>query len=176
MHNAIAHHSSTDAQLAHEQWSVLSPPQPAAPSLYTGHDSAWYGIPLWPVWVSCPGCVPSQLLVPLQPSCWLGMRSWKILDLVQIWLSNNWKHQCVINIHLILKPKYNTLPATRKKINSIPAETRTVSTLYSIPFTSCSGPTLSNTSQLITITVLSFEIYICAVSYTHLTLPTIYSV
>ena len=29
-----------------------------------------------------PGCVPSQFLVPLQPCCWQGLRSWKILDLV----------------------------------------------------------------------------------------------
>ena len=72
MHNAIAHHSPTDAQLVLEQ---QSPPRPTPPSLYTGHDVTWYGIFLWPVWVSCAGCVPFQLLVPLQPSCWLGMRS-----------------------------------------------------------------------------------------------------
>ena len=72
MHNAIAHHLPTDAQLVPEQ---RSPPRPAPPSLYTRHDVTWYGIPLWPVWVSCPGCVLCQLLVPLQPSCWLGMRS-----------------------------------------------------------------------------------------------------
>ena len=69
MHNAIAHHPLTDAPAA------IRPSQPTPPSLYTGHDVIWYGISLWPVWVSCPGGVPSQLLVPLQPSCWLGMRS-----------------------------------------------------------------------------------------------------
>ena len=74
MHNAIAHHVPTDAQLVPEQ-QYAPPPPPTPPSLYTGHDVTWYGIPLWPVGVSCPGCVPSQLLVPLQPSCWLGMRS-----------------------------------------------------------------------------------------------------
>ena len=31
----------------------------------------------------------------------------------------------VINILLILNPKHSTVPATRKKVNSIPAETRT---------------------------------------------------
>jgi len=36
------------------------------------------------------------------------------------------KHQCVINIILILDPKHSTTPATRKKINSIPTETRTL--------------------------------------------------
>ena len=44
----------------------------------------------------------------------------------------------------------STVPATKKKINSIPAKTRKISTPYSIPSTSCPGPTLSNTSQLIT--------------------------
>ena len=79
MHNAIAHHSLTDAQLVPEQRSA--PPGQLPPSLYTGHDVIWYGISLWPVWVSCPGGVRSQALVPLQPSCWLGMKTWKILDL-----------------------------------------------------------------------------------------------
>lgn len=27
------------------------------------HDVTWYEIPSWPVWVSCPGYVPSQLLL-----------------------------------------------------------------------------------------------------------------
>ena len=71
MHSAIAQHSPNDAQPVPQQWLLASFP----PSLYIGHDVTWYGIILWPVWVSCPGCVPSQLLVPLQPSCWLGMRS-----------------------------------------------------------------------------------------------------
>ena len=73
MHNAIAHHLPTDTQLVPEQRST--PPSKLPSSLYTGHDVIWYRISLWPVWVSCPGCVPSQFLVPLQPSCWLGMRS-----------------------------------------------------------------------------------------------------
>ncbi|KAF1441678.1 V-type proton ATPase subunit S1, partial [Spheniscus demersus] len=37
------------------------------------------------------------------------------------------KHRCVINIVLTLNPKHSTVPATRKKINSIPVETRTLS-------------------------------------------------
>ncbi|KFV44559.1 Sodium channel protein type 5 subunit alpha, partial [Gavia stellata] len=36
------------------------------------------------------------------------------------------KHQCVVNIILLLDPKHRTIPTTRKKINSIPAKTRTV--------------------------------------------------
>ena len=71
MHSAIAHHPPIDAQLVPEQRS----PAPTPRSSYTGHDVPWYGTPLWPLWVSCPGCVPSQLLVPLQLSHGLGMRS-----------------------------------------------------------------------------------------------------
>jgi len=35
----------------------------------TQHDSTWYQIPcfVWPVWVTQPGCVPSQLLVKINP-------------------------------------------------------------------------------------------------------------
>ena len=80
MHNEVAHHLLTDGQLVPEQQSA--PPGQLAPCLYTGHGIIGYGIFLWPVWVSYPGGVPSQLLVPLQPSCWLGMRSCKILGLV----------------------------------------------------------------------------------------------
>ena len=36
----------------------------------TQHDGTWYGIPCsaWPVWVSLPGCVPSWLLVKINPA------------------------------------------------------------------------------------------------------------
>ena len=73
MHNAIAHHPLTDAQAA------IRPSQPTPPSLYTGHDVPWYGIPLWLVRVSCPSYASSQLLAHL-----LAGRAWeteKILDL-----------------------------------------------------------------------------------------------
>ena len=35
------------------------------------------------------------------------------------------KHPCVINIIFILNPKHSTIPVSRKKINFIPAKTRT---------------------------------------------------
>lgn len=41
-----------------------------------------------------------------------------------------WKHQCVINIFLMLNPKHNVDPLIKKKINSIPGETRAVHFLY----------------------------------------------
>lgn len=76
------------------------------------------------------------------------------------WLrvSTSWqqlKHHHVINITVILNPKYSTVLGTRKKITLISAETRTVSTPYSIPFMSCSSPTLSNTPS----PFLCFAIY-----------------
>ena len=70
-HSAIAHHPPIDTQPVPEQRF----PAPTAPSFYTRCDITWYGIPLWPLWVSCPGCVLCQFLVPLQLSCWLGMGS-----------------------------------------------------------------------------------------------------
>ena len=72
MHRAIAHHPLINAQLL-PKWGIPLPPFPA--SFYTRCDVPWYGIPCWPVWVRCPGCVLCHLLVPLQLSHWLGMRS-----------------------------------------------------------------------------------------------------
>ena len=63
MHNRIAHHLLTGAQPIPE----LRCPLANFPTLYTGHDIIWCGIPLWLVWVNCPRCVPSQLLVHSQP-------------------------------------------------------------------------------------------------------------
>ena len=63
MHSAIVHPSLGDAQPDSKQQS-----QHLAnflPSLYADHDIIQYGISLWPVWVSCPGCAPSHLLVHL---------------------------------------------------------------------------------------------------------------
>ncbi|KAK4831422.1 hypothetical protein QYF61_017553 [Mycteria americana] len=39
-------------------------------SLHAEHDAIWYGIALWSAGASCPGCVPSQLLVHPQPTRW----------------------------------------------------------------------------------------------------------
>ena len=74
MHSAIAHQLLTNVQPVPEQRAAT--PRPTPSSFIVHHDVTWYGISLWPVWVSCPGCVPSQLLVYCQPPCWQGrMRS-----------------------------------------------------------------------------------------------------
>ena len=62
MHNAIAHHP-TDQCPASPQEAATSPsPQQTPSTLYVQYDVIWYGI-AWPVWVSCPCCIPSQLLM-----------------------------------------------------------------------------------------------------------------
>jgi len=81
IHNAIAHHPLTDAHQPVPRQQSPAPP-PAAPSLYAEHDVVWYGISLRPAGLSCPGCIPAQLLVhPLSP-CWRGCTSsWRVPDL-----------------------------------------------------------------------------------------------
>ena len=44
-------------------------------ALYAEQHTIQYGISLWPLGASSPGCIHSQLLLPLQPSHWKGMRS-----------------------------------------------------------------------------------------------------
>lgn len=89
-----------------------------SPSLYIGHKVLWYGISLCPVWVSCTGCAPSQLLVCLHAgSAWEAEKT--------LTAQQQLKLQLTISIILSLNPKLSTLLATKKKINYILAETRT---------------------------------------------------
>lgn len=62
-----------------------------------------------------------QLLIQLLAGRAQG--NWKILKISTT--SQQVKHRCVINIALTRNPKH-TVPATEKKINFVPAETRTV--------------------------------------------------
>lgn len=58
MHNVFAHCAVTDAQPvppSSEQW----PPAIFPPSLCAEHVTTWFGMSLWPVVVTCPGCNPS---------------------------------------------------------------------------------------------------------------------
>jgi len=50
--------------------SEHTPPLLLPPALYAEYDTIWYGISLWSVGVSCPGCVPSQPLAHPQPARW----------------------------------------------------------------------------------------------------------
>lgn len=47
--------------------SKCSPSSFFAPAFIVEHNAIWYGTSLWPVWVSCPVCVPSRLLVVFIP-------------------------------------------------------------------------------------------------------------
>lgn len=54
----------------HHQCKCL--PLPCPPSFAHWSDTIWSGKSLWPVGVSCPGCVSSQLLVSPGPHWWGG--------------------------------------------------------------------------------------------------------
>uniref|UniRef100_A0A8B9SIA4 Cell division cycle 20B n=1 Tax=Anas platyrhynchos TaxID=8839 RepID=A0A8B9SIA4_ANAPL len=56
-----------------------------------------YGIPLWPVWVSCPASVPSQLLLHPQPARWQDSQKLSVSTALQ-----QLNHQGVISTLLIL--------------------------------------------------------------------------
>lgn len=82
-----------------------------------------------PVCVSCPGCVPIQLLVQL---CLLAGRSaWveKSLALCKH-SSATTKYQCIISAIFINNPKNSNIQAS---ISSIPSETMTESKLTWLP-------------------------------------------
>jgi len=57
---AIAHHPVTDVPLA--SWAVE---ESWMNSQLLLHDVMWYGIFLWPVWISCPNSVPSQPFISI---------------------------------------------------------------------------------------------------------------
>lgn len=108
MHDTIAHYLLNNTQplsLVPEPQSSLSS-ESSPPSLYTGLVVLWYGILLWPVLVTCPGYGPSQLLVP--PAQWQSMGNWKSPCLRVSTTEWPLKHQCVINILLLLNPKLST--------------------------------------------------------------------
>uniref|UniRef100_A0A672TUV7 Dipeptidase n=1 Tax=Strigops habroptila TaxID=2489341 RepID=A0A672TUV7_STRHB len=60
----------------------MYPLPPPFPALYAEHDIIRYGISLGSVGVSCPGCVPSQVLLHPQPNLWWSrVKSKKALTL-----------------------------------------------------------------------------------------------
>ncbi len=106
----------------------MMPPPMGNPHLYTEHDVYGMEYSLWPVWVNylsvfCPASRICTLTRLGKPDSVLGL------------INNNWYHQGVYQHSS--HPKSKTHQLLRGKINSIPAKTRTVSTPYSIPSTSC---------------------------------------
>lgn len=88
--------------------------QPTHPSFIFQHDAMWFEIPLWPVRVSCPGCVLSQVLVPPVSSL-AGQHE----TLKSPWFrvrptQQQLNHQCV-NIIPVLNPKHSSVTVTGEK-------------------------------------------------------------
>lgn len=80
--------------------------------------ATWYQTSLWPVWISSPSSVHSQLLAHPQFHCGQAAGgAEKSTALCQNALQQL-KHKCVIDIVLTLNPKQCTISATRKKTNS----------------------------------------------------------
>lgn len=87
------------------------------------HDTMWYGISLWTVWVSCPGSALSHLLYPLSSPHWQdSMKSWNVLGFAQHWSATtetSVRYQC----YTYPKSKTELQSDTMKKSNFISTET-----------------------------------------------------
>ena len=82
-------------QLLGPRWQILRDFLNSGPSLWPSlpslvqSDAIWYGISLWPVWISSPGFVPSH--ASPQPPCWQAhVESWKILNLEWALMCKKW--------------------------------------------------------------------------------------
>lgn len=135
----------------------LSPRQTPSSSISLSHLPCIYCHMFWDTPLSCVGQLSWLCAPPASCAAPASLLAGQCEKLESPWHSvitavQPLKPQCVISIILILNPKYSIISTTRKKINSMPDETRTISTPYSIPPTTCLGSMLSNTFQLITTT------------------------
>lgn len=85
------------------------------------HDDLWYGMPFWPVWVCCPGCVTSQSLVHPQSVCLQG-HSEKHRGPVQQYLNIDVLSALV----LVTIPKHSFIQGCFEESYSIRAKTGTL--------------------------------------------------
>lgn len=97
--------------------SAHSPSLAKHTALTSQHATIRYGTSFWSVWISCPGCVPSQLC--LGGTSLAGEHE----KLKSPWLCVNaalqqQKHWCVISIAFTQNSKQSNTPATKKKITS----------------------------------------------------------
>lgn len=122
MHSAIAHHALISAQPA-APWSA--PPVLLLSTRTHGTEYAF-----WPVWVICLRPVPSQLLVPQPLTGRTVQRAGMPLALCSA-AQQQLKHGCVIYIVFLLNPNRSIIPDTMKKINPIPAKSKTQSRSWS---------------------------------------------
>jgi len=98
--------------LTTRQWDYL---EPSLPSFIDEHGATWYGTFLQSAW--------GMVLYPLSNLCAPGLLTGRAAQEAEMPLAlcsaaqRQLKHQCVINIILILNPKHSTILAIRKKIN-----------------------------------------------------------
>lgn len=121
----IAHHQLPDAHPDPEQWQP-SPGQLPSPVLLScmpphGMKPAFGQSGSLVLLLSSP----SSLCTPKYLTGRIAQEAEKSLALCEP-CSATLKLQCVISTALILNTKHSTIPVNRKKISSIPAETRTV--------------------------------------------------
>ena len=132
IHNAVAHHPPTIAQPIPKQQSRPNQLPPA----YILCHMVW-NIPLasWDQLSWLCSLLPWLLVHPAEHG--ELKKSLTSTSTTQQQL----RHQRVTNITLILNPKHSTVPATRRKINSVPAETRTVGAcVFAFACSSASAP------------------------------------
>lgn len=119
MHNRVAHHPLTDDQPIPNSQSA---PFQVNPPLYLG--MAFYGI-------GYPSGLFGSAIPAMLPSSFLFISSLaehetpKSPGLGESTTKHQPKHQCVIDIILIMNPKQSAVPAIEKKMTFIPAEMKT---------------------------------------------------
>lgn len=78
--------------------------------------------------------LPSSLYSPSLPLLAGQQEKLKCLWCTVSTAQQQQKHQCAINIVLILNPKHSTIPGTRKKVNSILSDTRNTNHIWGSSF------------------------------------------
>lgn len=133
IHNTITYHLKTDAQPVPEQQWLFHP----IPSVsVVQHDVIGYEISLWPVWVSCPGSVPSQVLVHTQ--LLFGKAMWEdemSFILCKHYSTTTEMSVCDQHFHSKSQTQHYTY-TTRNEINLIPVKTSTMCYVLSMYFKS----------------------------------------
>lgn len=87
------------------------------------HDFVWYGITFGHFRSAVLVLSPSSLLCTHSPFTGSTVQEAEMSLILWSTVRQQLKHQCVIDVFLLL-PKYIIIPATVRKINSIPVETR----------------------------------------------------
>ena len=94
-------------------------------SFISKFDVIWYRTSFQSLWVSCRGCISSQLLT--YPQLLAEHHEQKRLWLYVSPSQQQFKHECAITTFPIPSPKLSIMSqASIKKINSIPDKTRTI--------------------------------------------------